>query len=165
MYQTLFLIPHWSCCFFQDSNVKGLIAVVLRCLPAHASSLSLAGLSEDGGQAYLGCGFATSDSSYSLKEFGTKPPRNQTCLWRTLPGPRTFLISQEFSGGMVTVPPYEVTSLGPVGFLSLADPALGNCALCPAWNGLFRVYSRQALTITIIGFPPCQDPLPFYPSN
>lgn len=46
VYQTLFLIPHWSCCFFQDSNVKGLIAVVLRCLPAHTSSLSLAGLSE-----------------------------------------------------------------------------------------------------------------------
>lgn len=100
----------WYCCFFQDSNVKGLIAVVLQCLPAHASSLCSGlsiwvGVPEDGGKAYLGCGFATSDNSYSHKEFGTNPPRNQTCLWRTLPGPRTFLVSQEFSGAMVTVPP------------------------------------------------------------
>lgn len=35
----------WYCRFFQDSKVKGLIAVVLRGLPAHASSLSSGWLS------------------------------------------------------------------------------------------------------------------------
>lgn len=36
----------WYCRFFQDSKVKGLIAVVLHCLPAHASSLCSGWLSE-----------------------------------------------------------------------------------------------------------------------
>lgn len=81
----------------------------------------------------------------------------QTFLWRTLPGPQTFLTSGELSGAMVTVPPHEVAFLGPVGFLSLADPALGNCT--EPWEGLFIAYSKQALTITVIGFPPYSLPL------
>lgn len=44
--------------------------------------------------------------------------------------------------------PHEVAFLGLMGFLSLADPALGNCSVTR--EVLFRVCSKQALTGTII---------------